>query len=395
MVSELDFFARSTWAGLNDTQVGVTWQRYVQQTPQLSQGCPKVGVGFFWYPSIGGYLRGAKALAPIAKGEKLCQVPVGHLLSEFSVGNSSLHTISEALETEAQAAASQAAAASEAPGRRRARLRLLQPDKRAMMTVLLLRELARSRSPMMPYASIISSHNVDGVPMLWSTDSARWRSASPKLRDMAASARAGVERAYANIVPTAIARFAPELSEGLGCSGARGACDRVQLEQLYSYAAFARLFAILAARDWVLPMYGRSRPFLSPVMDLFNFGQVGIRGKHAPGAQPPWASSACLVRACLVCMLLPDLLPALLPALLLALLPACSDESAVRALAREAHFDDKAHAFVATAAQPIREGTELLFYYGTMCRESWISMYGFAPSEAEPCAERRRPVNTP
>ena len=329
-MTELDFFARSTWAGLNDTQVGVTWQRYVQQNSQLSSGCPKVGVGFFWYPSTGGYLRGAKALAPIAKGERICQVPVSSLLSEFTVGNSSLRIVSEALEKDAHAAASQAAAQSEAPGRRRSRLRLLLPDKRAMMTMLLLRELSRERSPMMPYASMINSHNVDGVPMLWSTDSARWRGASPKLRDLAAIARAGVERAYSNVVPTAVARFAPELSEGLGCSGPRGACDRARLEQLYSYAAFARVFAILAARDWVLPMYGRSRPFLSPVMDLFNFGQVGIR----------------------------------------------------------AHFDDKKHAFVSTAAQPIAEGAELLFYYGTMCREAWISMYGFAPSEAEPCTER-------
>ena len=30
-------------------------------------------------------------------------------------------------------------------------------------------------------------------------------------------------------------------------------------------------------------------------------------------------------------------------------------------------------------------GRELLFYYGSMCHESWINLYGFAPPDARPC----------
>ena len=77
----------------------------------------------------------------------------------------------------------------------------------------------------------------------------------------------------------------------------------------------------------ICSMYGTSRAFLVPIVDMFNFGQVGIR----------------------------------------------------------AHFDDKLHGFVATASQPIAKGTELLFFYGSLCREAWVNLYGFAPLEARPC----------
>ena len=50
-----------------------------------------------------------------------------------------------------------------------------------------------------------------------------------------------------------------------------------------------------------------------------------------------------------------------------------------------ATFDDRRNAFVATATQPIPAGRELLFYYGSMCHESWINLYGFAPPDARPC----------
>ena len=45
----MDFFARSTWAGLNGTGVGTAWQQFVSQTT-LSAACPKVGIGFFCGP---------------------------------------------------------------------------------------------------------------------------------------------------------------------------------------------------------------------------------------------------------------------------------------------------------------------------------------------------------
>lgn len=53
-----------------------------------------------------------------------------------------------------------------------------------------------------------------------------------------------------------------------------------------------------------------------------------------------------------------------------------------------ANFDGNAHAFVATATQPIKEGTELMFYYGSMCKDSFVNLYGFAPANARPCRDK-------
>ena len=100
MGSPPDFFARTTWAGLSDVQVGKTWQQYVSATPHLAAACPKVGVGFFYYPSLKADLRGAKATAPIEKGEVICKMPISDMVSEFSVGNSSLRALAEELERE-------------------------------------------------------------------------------------------------------------------------------------------------------------------------------------------------------------------------------------------------------------------------------------------------------
>ncbi len=39
--------------------------------------------------------------------------------------------------------------------------------------------------------------------------------------------------------------------------------------------------------------------------------------------------------------------------------------------------------------------TELLFYYGSLCREAWINMYGFAPKEARACSSpSQKPMAT-
>lgn len=341
MASPPDFFARTTWAGLSDVQVGKTWQQYVSATPHLAAACPKVGVGFFYYPSLKADLRGAKATAPIEKGEVICKMPISDMVSEFSVGNSSLRALAEELERESIAkhglertlSSSNASHATSAamPRKRARRLRARRIDERALICLLILRETTRDRSPFMPYFSVVRSHNVDGVPALWKPDSERFRSASPTLQSMGRETRAQFEAQYRSVVPFALARFAPELSEGFGCSGVRGECDGARLRSVYSPEAFAHVSAILAARDWILPVYGQPRPFLVPTMDLLNFGQVGIR----------------------------------------------------------ARFDDKEHAFVATASQPIAAGSEMLFYYGTMCRDGWINLYGFAPREAHECGNPR------
>ena len=62
----------------------------MEVAPKLGVRCPKVGMGYFYYPSLQTELRGAVATANIARGEEVCFVPVQQMLSEFSVGNSSL-----------------------------------------------------------------------------------------------------------------------------------------------------------------------------------------------------------------------------------------------------------------------------------------------------------------
>ena len=100
-------------------------------------------------------------------------------------------------------------------------------------------------------------------------------------------------------------------------------CPRSRLGEVYSEARFAKVLSILRARDWVLPMYGLNHDFLAPLVDMFNFGQVGVR----------------------------------------------------------VHFDDRKHSFVVRATQPIKAGSEILFYYGRHCLEEGMDMYGFATSE--------------
>ena len=56
-----------------------------------------------------------------------------------------------------------------------------------------------------------------------------------------------------------------------------------------------------------------------------------------------------------------------------------------------ATFDNKRNAFIATATQPIPAGRELLFYYGSLCHEAWINLYGFAPPDARPCPKPPSP----
>ena len=96
----------------------------------------------------------------------------------------------------------------------------------------------------MPYYSLVRSHNVDGVPSLWPLDSERFRTASPLLQSMGRASRSRMHALYKNMVPMAIQRFAPELSEGarmhrlartVRCFAARGP---------HSYDNFAHLFAI-------------------------------------------------------------------------------------------------------------------------------------------------------
>jgi len=200
------------------------------------------------------------------------------------------------------------------------------------MAVFVLRESARERSPYMPYLQTMQMHDVSGVPMLWPVGAPQWKSVSPMQIELGRTAKANQQKQYDTVMRPMLMRHRAVLSEGLGCSGLVG-CSASRLDSVYSPAEFARVLAIISARDWVLPMYGNERPFMAPVLDMLNFGQVGIR----------------------------------------------------------ADFSSKAGAFIAKATQPIEVGTELLFWYGNMCYEKWINMYGFAPAgHSTPCSNRKK-----
>ena len=182
-------YARETWEVLNSTLKGELFFSRAQDI--LGVTCPKVGIGFFWYPTLQAHLRGAKALAPIAKGETLCEVPVRSMFSEFTVSNSSLRPISAALDTAADV---------EAKGGRKRRRAL---DQRALMALLVLREAACERSPLMPYVRALLEPAVRAeaaaIPATWADDSPRLAELSPS----GAPARAAPRR------PHAPSRWAP------------------------------------------------------------------------------------------------------------------------------------------------------------------------------------------
>jgi len=132
----------------------------------------------------------------------------------------------------------------------------------------------------------------------------------------------------------AFPRYAVQLSEGIRCEGGDGvegggstACPMRQLQAIYSEAAFVEAYAIVRARDWVLPMYSRENYMMVPIIDMLNYGQVGLR----------------------------------------------------------VSFKDSRHAFVMVATEAVDKGAELLFFYGTFCKEAMIDLYGFAVSYARDC----------
>ena len=86
-----DPFARASWVGLKDAERTDLYFSALAEG-KLGQGiyCPKIRPAQFWYPKAGTYLRGAKALQTIEKGEEFCVVPTASLVSIYSVTNSTL-----------------------------------------------------------------------------------------------------------------------------------------------------------------------------------------------------------------------------------------------------------------------------------------------------------------
>jgi hypothetical protein len=334
----IDFEATSTWAGLTNLQTTDRWRQYQAQGP-LRGACPKVDLGFFYYPSIGEKIRGGFATAAIHRGEKVCVVPVTSMIHEFTVGNSTIRSVKDGIDADLAAIRNKlgvsratTAGASNGPiGKSTRGGGLFTADRLSLMVLFILRESARLRSPHAPYIAMLNSHATGSIPMLWSEDSDQWRGLNSLARSYASRSRRTAEAKYEQLVPKALARYGNVLSEGFGCTAT---CSRTRLERVYSKQEFLRVYAIVSARDWVLQMYGSPRPFLAPLVDFFNFGQMGLRVR----------------------------------------------------------FSNSDHAFVASATQDIQKGDEILFYYGTLCKEMSVNVYGFAPNGSRPCsASTRRP----
>jgi hypothetical protein len=350
----LDYFKRTTWTSLTADQTTEHWVGYQHSAQGAATGmplCPKLAPAHFWYPSLNATLRGMRVEQPIAKGEQVCTVGVRkHMVSDLTVGNTSLRALGLALK--AQAAKKTIGERTTSP---------MAFDRRTMLALLLLREGERERSTLMPFIKLLDPwHDVSGVSLMWGEDSPRLAAASPDLQSLAKKSRAGARAQYRALFSAdrlnAVARFGTELSEGIDCTrfgdGAAGkTCSAAALRRVYAEPRFLQArhlplistasshvvsphhlpcsspvnaeprsslqyFALVAARDWFLPVYGVGRNFLAMEMDMLNFGQSGIR----------------------------------------------------------VGFNNQLHAFTATATQPIAGGAEALFFYGSFCAEKWQSM---------------------
>ena len=153
-------FERRTWAGLNTTEIGQLF--FARSNDILGVSCPKVGLENFYYPSLKSKLRGAVALSSLWKGEEVCALPVKSMLTSYTVTNSSLRELVTMVQGVAPLV-------DVAPGGRRSvvRRRDASFDWRAMLSMYILRETARERSSMLPYAYVIQTHDVRNVPMTY------------------------------------------------------------------------------------------------------------------------------------------------------------------------------------------------------------------------------------
>ena len=75
----------SAWERLNSTAAA---DKFVAFAPLQGIACPAVGLGNFEH--AGRTLRGARATSALAAGSGVCVIPVDKMLSEYTLGNSSL-----------------------------------------------------------------------------------------------------------------------------------------------------------------------------------------------------------------------------------------------------------------------------------------------------------------
>ena len=282
--------------------------------------CAKVGLAHVPYPALGSgvSLRGAVALEDIAAGEEFCAVPIHALVSRWSVANSSLAPL--LLQSRHQA--------------------IWRGDETHALAVFMLREGARAASIHAPYVlGVVGSVNLS-TPRLWEDDDTRLRALSPTERVLRRVYRQGIDDAHRSLTSTGFAALAHALSEGVAECG-DGLCSAEQLGTIYSLERFRRIVATIESRAYAIRTYEAdgedaaespwlNRRIAAPMLDYFNFGEVGVR---------KW-------------------------------------------------FSPTRHEMIASATRPIRKGTELLHRYADECADllKFSHTFGFVPASASACA---------
>ena len=124
-------------------------------------------------------------------------------------------------------------------------------------------------------------------------------------------------------------------------------------------------------------MHGEERPFLAPVIDLFNFGQA----LRPPPPPPPLPT--------------PHPAPPRPPRSTPPTHPHAPASYALRLqqVGIRASYDDKRQGFAGKTVQPIKAGEELLFYYGNFCIDDAINMCGVAPPLYFPFSPSHSPTS--
>ena len=235
---------RRRWEGLSDRERTVGW---MEALPSLGIHCPKVVADHIWYPSLGRYLRGARAAHSIGASEVFCRLPVSALLTKWSVGNSTLQGL-------------MGATCSDCDARPRA---TAKASLTSILAVFVLRERARTTSAWMPYIqAVLEPQQVDDLPVSWPARSSRFRTVSRPARKLAAVEREVIAAQHAALFPAALARFSRQLGEGIAC-GAR-ICGVAELAQIYSLANFTRAYLRLRSRDFYGLLYGAQQSYLAP-----------------------------------------------------------------------------------------------------------------------------------
>uniref|UniRef100_A0A7S4C3A1 SET domain-containing protein n=1 Tax=Chrysotila carterae TaxID=13221 RepID=A0A7S4C3A1_CHRCT len=305
-----DLVLRGTY---EQTNLDQRWRTVIDHASALGIRAAKVGVSQFYYPQINRTLRGAIALEPIAAGEEFIVVPEKYVLSDLTVGNSSLAPVLESPLCKSN---------SFAACRDGTQLLLA-------MAVFITREGARSTSLWMPFIKTsIDGHDIEGLPLTWPTNSTRFASESDHFKQLTNSRVERLKSYLALELPRILHSFPAALSEGLPClKDTTGNCSSAYLTTLYDVNKLIAMFAVVSARYWFLELYGEARPFLAPIADLMNFGQMGVRVR----------------------------------------------------------FSDARKQLIFYTLKPIPANTEILFHYGDICREKSMLAYGFAPAGSTPC----------